>query len=230
MYGETLARQKEDNEVLIWLSCLEKPRSILQINKIWGIKSSVLYKGNLANNLISKKMLVVDHIESKNVYYKSIFDGFKDEMSKMPLTIVDKTFLKDWKTFKGFLENDFMREKYYEIDALKSLLFNDSEIAKSRGYHSILAMAYMLLWLGHYKSLFNYKDDDPLDHCEFEKKVNSTLYYSSPWVEWCPYYYEILSEVSNVKSLSEEIKKTEYYKEYLIKRLYLVVEKSRYER
>ena len=213
-----MARQKEDNEVLIWLSCLEKPRSILQINQQWGINSSVLYKGNLANNLISKKLLVVDRVESKNVYYKSIFDGFKDELRKKPLSSIDKIFLKDWNIFKVELESHLMRDVFYNIEALQALLFNNTDIAKERGYLSILAIMYMKLKLDNYAACHSSKYHDAFTHEDLEEQLCVLVNYSAPWIDWQTYFELVEITPNHLKFQSDEHIKTKYCQEYVWKR------------
>lgn len=114
-------------ESLIWISCIDKSRSILEINRVWSISSATLYTKNVASDMIRKNLLKVDNIESKNIFYKS---KFEDWLYFTPDDDVKKSLKKDQNVYTNFLNKEYIRKNLFDIDAVKILSNHNIDIAK----------------------------------------------------------------------------------------------------
>jgi len=123
---KTILDEFEKNTPLsiIWLSCLEQPRSLPEIIRLWNYKShTIFYKKDFPSYLLDHRF-----VKKIRTTYFSILDGWFDNLESS-LDFV-KLIKKDKDTWKLILESEDVRSTFFKSTALFKLLEEDSSIAK----------------------------------------------------------------------------------------------------
>ncbi len=203
-----MVRPRENNEIFIWLGCLEKPRSIKEINEMFSIRSDVLYKNNLANKLIKENLLRVEKVESKHIYYYSLFDGWFEKLDED----MKKQFKKDKKKWLEFLNNPNTRKVLFSETALKSVFDfeQDKEKIKKIGFSIVLPLISMALTL-KYGYTFLKENSEKIDDKVIEhiKEPFKLLGNQIP-IFHLDKYVDVLCTKDNLEKLPPVPKNTEF--------------------
>jgi len=107
---------------IIWISCMEKPRTLKEISKIWHYKLSALYKGKLAEKMIKAGIIKLERLEGKNKYYYTRTEW------------IPQIFYNDLRNF-SFVFGVSDQEIKYRLEKLKQkengiIEFYDSDVAR----------------------------------------------------------------------------------------------------
>jgi len=155
---------------IIFVSCLDKPRSLQQVMKAWGYnaQAGALYRPDILKEMMDIGMIKIAGVR-KHVFYYSLFDWLDREiirviekekdLGKNPFH--DLTFpifepLKERSKRKkliSFLDSEKVRQTFFKLERVKTLFRNSHEIARRYGANLIF---YPLVGLMYYK-LFDKK-------------------------------------------------------------------------
>ena len=133
---------------VIWASCIDEPRSLMQIMEKWGYKTGAgaMYRANLINEMIKNKVISLAKIQKGNCY-TSNFDWLtKDmlrEISAKSGTPVQKIILdilgKNFEEYLGFLNKKETREVLFRLDNI--IKFYNNKPSMLRDYpHNLLIL------------------------------------------------------------------------------------------
>lgn len=123
------------NSKIIFLSCIDKKRSIKDIALEWNYRyeAGKLYHGN-SQELLLKNKFVNKEKSGKYVFYKANMNKFGKYLTKMIDDIKEedaietnlKMILKENETvFLNLLQEDFVEKEIFSINNLKTLYYND---------------------------------------------------------------------------------------------------------
>lgn len=216
----------ETRSSLIWMSCFDKERTLKEISQIWNIQSTALYKFKINKSMVNEKLLKEVRTEGRNVYYKAILDGLKTKIQnieKGKISTIDKILLEDLenhKKIKDFFESEYFRQKYFNIEAIKKLFYNNPNIAKEQGYYlpiiilHILELQYYLLHIDNInktsQDTFNMQLDLQLS---FYNLFLREKYNIKKYLEKC----DIKAE--DINKIPPEIAETVYYQKYVVEKM-----------
>ncbi len=125
---------------LVWVSCLEKPRSARQIADAWKYtQPNSLYRSNIFSELLSKKLLDVSRIEDRQNFYLSNFDGYSDMAERK---LHDEEEIHEW---IKILKSEEIRACFFSLDAIKGLFDADFEKAKRYGFTAPIQIAVSII-------------------------------------------------------------------------------------
>lgn len=122
--------EKEKKIWIIWVSCLEKPRSIKEVLEAWGysVRAGALYRKKMIEKAVNFKMLKLGSFPGKEIKYLSIFDWFDEKMMrlyrpgiigqpKMEKKILRRMIKK--RDYFKFLEEENVRRFFFDIERIK---------------------------------------------------------------------------------------------------------------
>ncbi len=201
----------DDRSPLIWISCLDQPRTIKEIQDAWKITpDNYLYRGNVASKLIEKNLIKITKVESKNIYYKAIPDGLLD-LFKERYPVEYPSMLKEWPLYSKFLFSEEVAKKFFSLDKIMILCRNDTRIGKELGYKIPLHVLGIIN--SFYRNPGKEASDDDLD-IELHDTVNMIRNFNSTFnlsygFDSAKYLEKIRVTADDLKRMHKEIEKTD---------------------
>ena len=124
----------KDRTNILWVSCLEKERSIKQVAETWKYKSPIgFYRDFLPQKMVEMKLWKIVKIEMREAYYQSIFDGYFDWVKRLePDDEKVNLLIKEKEIFLKFFEEN--KTLLFSLDLVKIFFKNDIESAKEQGH------------------------------------------------------------------------------------------------
>jgi membrane protein CcdC involved in cytochrome C biogenesis len=124
----------KDRTNILWVSCLDKERSIREIAETWKYKSPIgFYRDFLPQKMVEMKLWKIVKIEMREAHYQSIFDGYFDWLKQLePDDEKVNLLIKDKEIFLKFFEEN--KTLLFSLDLVKIFFKNDVESAKELGH------------------------------------------------------------------------------------------------
>jgi hypothetical protein len=142
---------------IIWITCMEKPRTLKEVSKIWNYKLSALYKGKLAEKMIKAGIIQLERAEGKNKYYytrtewipqifyndlrnfSSVF-GVSDQEIKYRL----KKLKQKENEIIEFYDSDIARKCVFSLDLIKLFFYQKEFRSIIRGSLGLNVSAFLV--------------------------------------------------------------------------------------
>ncbi|MEM5853328.1 MAG: hypothetical protein QW228_03090 [Candidatus Aenigmatarchaeota archaeon] len=211
--------------MIIWLSCFDKARTTEEIGKIWGYSAGkVLLLGKIPSKMLEYKLLKVEKLERKQIYFRSSFEiyieilrKFSDEINIEMSKKFYQLFLKQPEFFLKIIDSEEYREMFLNVFSIKKLCNNNRDLAGD--YNNALGIP--LLGLIFLTVLKIFRKIRP--NMEFEKiKTLTCENFKISWKFVFPIinleeYVDDVKEKLNEKTfekLTQDLEKTDLYKEY----------------
>jgi len=123
------------NSKIIFISCIEKKRTIKDIALEWNYKyeAGKLYHGNSQEELVKNKFVKKEK-SGKYVFYTANMKLFSKYLNQMIEAINDEYYLEknlkevlteNFDMFAEFIEEDFVVKKVFSLENIKKLYYND---------------------------------------------------------------------------------------------------------
>ena len=211
-----LMRKFKTRSVIIWISCFDKARNMEEVAEVWNYEGSgkVLYTRNVPHEMVKVKLLTIEKVEKRYIYYRSSFneyffvlDCWNKEENKMKNEYYDM-LIKDKDILLPLIENEYF----------KKIFMNLETIAKSTNYNREVAgtiskaLSFPILGISFLESLKLIENFGIFKNLEKEfndlKSFVSNLFFSSSGLVQTPDF--------NVKIYQENISKKLDYETYKI--------------
>ncbi|MEM5777203.1 MAG: hypothetical protein QXJ06_02035 [Candidatus Aenigmatarchaeota archaeon] len=196
---------KEPKIWIIWISCLDKPRSIKEILEIWNYnkKGGALYRKELIKKAFEIGMLQQgEKIPSKEIKYYSIFDWFNKDFYEYVIkkntftfdtTMEKEALLKLVKKddYRKFLDKDEVRKFFFSIDKIKKLYNGDTmKVRLSGGLAVFYPIIFVQLYL-YEKELENMKKK----YGQIISKISDMMYFQTDYLIKILNFFNIFGNV-----------------------------------
>ena len=186
----------QSRKQLIWLSCIDKPRTLKDISEEWKYANpTALYKGNLASKMKESKLLDIQKVGSGSIFYLGGFEGW---FNKASFNGNEKFILKDKKEWLKFLDSQFARKTFFTIELVKTFFKGDIDKIKLHGFELpkvVLGFSVMFLVL----------EENGININENKEFVKDFLI---PMQE--DLIFDYANYLKNIKLDTEELKKHDY--------------------
>ncbi|MCW1309392.1 MAG: hypothetical protein QXP04_01740 [Candidatus Nanoarchaeia archaeon] len=210
--------------MIIWISCFDNARTIEEIAKIWGYSSGkVLQLGNVPSKMIKYKLLRVEKIEKRQMYFRSSFEVYPEivkEFNKENLNEVNKTFyndfLKDVDIWLRIIDSEEYKKTFLNIDLIKKICNNNRNFAGD--YKNAIGIPLLGISVLNSVKIF----EKLLQDNNFEKvKKNAINSFAlieqliKPLISLKD-YFEVIKKMDKetFNKLTIEVEKTELFKKY----------------
>ncbi|MEM5832497.1 MAG: hypothetical protein QXT38_04300 [Candidatus Aenigmatarchaeota archaeon] len=218
-------KNKSTRVMIIWLSCFDKARTIEEVGKIWEYSSGkVLHLGNIPSKMLEYKLIRVEKIERKQIYFRSSFEIYFDilkniveEVNTNSVREFYQMFLKEPELYLKIIDSEEYRQIFLNVFSIKKLYNDNRDLAGN--YNSALGVPLLgLIFLVFLKMFLKIRQPT-----EFGKmKIITCENFKMAWKFIFPIiniedYMNDIKERLDKKTfdkLSENIEKTGFYNEY----------------
>jgi hypothetical protein len=124
----------KDRTNILWVSCLDKERTIKEVAETWKYKSPIgFYRDFLPQKMVEMKLWKIAKVFKREAYYQSIFDGYFDWLKQLePDDEKVNLLIKEKEIFLKFFEEN--KDLLFSLDLVKIFFKNDVESAKEQGH------------------------------------------------------------------------------------------------
>lgn len=108
---------------LIWFSCMDKPRTLYELQDIWKLKGNPLYQRERVGSTVADMMVRGGFLKEENGKYYSLFDKYFEATKKsFPKDIETIDLIeKDKEEFLDFFDSKLVRNSFFSLNNLKLL-------------------------------------------------------------------------------------------------------------
>lgn len=216
-------KKRSTRIMVIWLSCFDKARTIEEIGKIWGYSASrVLHLENIPSKMLECKLLKVEKLERKQIYFRSSFEIYPELLKKLSEEVQAEAS-KDF--YENFLKNSEVLMKVIDSEEYKQLFLDAYLIKRICGNNRnfagdyLNALAIPLLGLIFLTVMKLIEKNFPKINFEIIKKTHFEIFYNLffPVVLNMKEYSKVVKEKLDKKTfdkLTRELESTELFKKY----------------
>ncbi|MFH8119973.1 MAG: hypothetical protein QXS37_04180 [Candidatus Aenigmatarchaeota archaeon] len=123
--------------MIIWISCFDNARTIEEIAKIWGYSSGkVLQLGSVPSKMIKYKLLRVEKIEKRQMYFRSSFEVYPEILKELEkeIFIFEKNtnyemLFGDSNVWLKILDKEEYKKTFLEVYQIRNFFKGDRNIA-----------------------------------------------------------------------------------------------------
>ncbi|MEM5815847.1 MAG: hypothetical protein QXL14_02250 [Candidatus Aenigmatarchaeota archaeon] len=210
--------------MIIWLSCFDKARTIEEVGKIWKYSASrVLHLGNIPSKMLEYKLIRVEKIERKQIYFRSSFEIYFDllkniveEVNTNSVREFYQMFLKEPDLYLKIIDSEEYRQIFLNVFSIKKLYNDNRDLAGN--YNSALGVPLLGLIFLVFLKIFTKIMNDKFERvksftCE---NLRASTKIVSPSVNIDDYMSDIKEKLSEeiFEKLTENIERTEFYNQY----------------